>query len=402
MLINSILPGLHYRSKFHIIRNMNKNFNPYGRKSNSSDYGTYFNLLYYYVENFEDHPNIYEFMVPLKKVTIENLEKIGAKKLFDCSIDRLLNDKIAVSGSECCYEFKDALVHLFRKESLLSRLEYIHEKEEHEGPDEDDDLTPDEKEFAYYKCRVAYKSTETLDEIKSCVERETERKKKGNVYLLCSMDGMLSLQRFDIKLPSKEIDLESNYGSEAADKFNKTVDHIKQSKTGLVLLSGDPGTGKSTFIKYLTTKTSKKVIYLSSSAAEQLTNPDFLSFIMRHRNSILLLEDAEKVLRSRMSQDNDAISNILNITDGILGDCLNIMVIATFNTDRENIDSALVRKGRLLVEHHFKALPPEDCNKILEGIGSPRRTDSPMTLADIYNPEDNFHEKKEEKKKVGF
>jgi ATP-dependent 26S proteasome regulatory subunit len=91
----------------------------------------------------------------------------------------------------------------------------------------------------------------------------------------------------------------------------------------------------------------------------------------------------------------------LNITDGILGDCLNIMVIATFNIDRENIDSALVRKGRLLIEHHFKALPADNCNKILEKMGSERRTEEPITLAEIYNSEENFHEK-EEKRKVGF
>jgi ATP-dependent 26S proteasome regulatory subunit len=122
---------------------------------------------------------------------------------------------------------------------------------------------------------------------------------------------------------------------------------------------------------------------------------------MGHRNCILLLEDAEKILRSRESAENDAISNILNISDGILGDCLNIMVIATFNTNRENIDSALVRKGRLLVEHHFKPLSAEESNILLEKIGSKIRTEEPMTLADIYNEDDNFHCKKE-KNKVGF
>ncbi|NBT59868.1 AAA family ATPase, partial [bacterium] len=118
-------------------------------------------------------------------------------------------------------------------------------------------------------------------------------------------------------------------------------------------------------------------------------------------NCILLLEDAEKVLRSRNAQDNEAISNILNITDGILGDCLNIMVIATFNIDRDNIDPALVRKGRLLLEHHFKALPEQSANAILDKMGTRKKASGPMTLAEIYNPDDNFHEE-EERRKVGF
>ena len=379
---------------------MRPSFNPYGKKSHSSDYGTYFNLLYYYVEKFEAQPSIYEFSVPIKKSTIENLEKIGAKRVFECNSERLFSGDLVVDGTEFCYEFEDALVHLFRRESPLSRLEYMHEKDE-EDEDDLDVPHPEEKDFVHFRCRIVYQNEETLERLKSVIERDTEQKKKGNIYLLCSMDGMLTLQRFDIKLPSKEIDLEMNYGKEASDKFKKVISHLSHNKNGLVLLSGDPGTGKSTFIKYLTTKTSRKVIYISSAAAEQLTNPDFLSFIMRHRNCVLLLEDAEKVLRSRSSQDNEAISNILNITDGILGDCLNIMVIATFNIDRDNIDPALVRKGRLLLEHHFKALPEQSANAILDKMCTRKKASGPMTLAEIYNPDDNFHEE-EERRKVGF
>lgn len=375
---------------------MKPSFNPYGKKTQGTDYSTYFNFLYYYVEKFGVQPDIFEFMVPVKKSTMENLDKIGAKKIFECSAERLASSKLADYDTEICYEMDDALVYLYRRESLLSRIEYIRDDDEVEVEE-----PVEEKEFVFYKCRIAYQKKETLEKLRSHVDKDTERKKKGNVYLLCSMDGMLNLQRFDIKLPGGEMDLGLNYGSEAAEKLSKVESHLNQNKNGLVLLSGDPGTGKSTFIKYVTTKTSRKVIYLASAAVEQLTNPDFLSFMMGHRNSVLLLEDAEKVLRSRTTQDNDAISNILNITDGILGDCLNIMVLATFNIDREHIDSALVRKGRLLLEHHFKALPAEDCNRIFEKIGSSRRTTEPMTLAEIYNSDDNFHEE-EEKRKLGF
>lgn len=383
---------MHFYSKNFRIRLMKQNFNPYAKKSHTNDYGTYFNLLYYYVENFNEHPNVYDSSVPIKKPSFENLEKIGAKKVFVCESERLLEDVVSVNETELCYEYKDALVYLCRRDSLLNRLDYLHESE--------DDSPQDEKEPAY-RCKILYQNKETLDALDSCLIRDTNQKKRGNVHLLCSMEGMLALQRFDIKLPTKEIDLALNYGTEATGKFEKIIDYLGQNKNGLVLFSGDPGTGKSTFIKYLTTKTTRKVIYLSSAAIEQLTNPDFLSFIMGHRNSILLLEDAEKALRSRTTQDNDAISNILNITDGILGDCLNITVIATFNIEREKIDSALVRKGRLLMEHYFKALSAEESNVLLEKIGSSRRTSDPMTLAEIYNEEGNFHED-EEIRKVGF
>ena len=375
---------------------MDKDFNPYGRRTYNGEFGAYFNALYCYVEQIGIQPSVYEFSVPVSVSSLDRLEKIGAERLFLCQAERHYGDRSSVDPVEVCYRLGDVFVYFYRREGILSRLEYLHEED---GEDEDaDDLEDDN----VTRCKVLYPLGKDISTVLECIQRRPEKKKKGNVHLLCSLDGMLTLQRFDVKLPDGEMDFETNYGPEVGIKFEKLAGFLTSNRSGLVLFSGDPGTGKSTFIKYLATKTTRKVIYLSSGAAEQITSPDFLSFMMRNRNCVLLLEDAEKVLRSRETQDNTAISNILNITDGILGDCLNIMVIATFNIDRESIDSALVRKGRLLLEHHFKALPPEAANKILEGMGSDRRTSDPMTLAEIYNPDDNFHEEAEDKKRVGF
>lgn len=373
---------------------MKRDFNPYARKSPTADYGSYFNLPYYFAEAFGQHPNVYEFGNYVSGCCMGAIEGAGGERLFLTELDRYVEGERSVSSMEACYRLGDALVYLSKREGILQRL---HEYEEDEG---DEEAVEDENDL--YRCKVLYHRREDLESALKLIQMDPERKRRGNVHLLCSMDNMLALQRFDVKLPSEEMDLALNYGDAITAKFDRILESLSGNKNGLVLLSGDPGTGKSTFIKYLTTKTTRKVIYLSSGAAEQITNPDFLSFMMRNRGSVLLLEDAEKVLRSRDTQDNAAISNILNITDGILGDCLNILVIATFNIDRDKIDPALVRKGRLLVEHHFEALSAEDANRVLERSGSERRASEPMTLAEIYNPDDNYHEEPEEKRKVGF
>ena len=373
--------------------------NPYSKKSFSGDYGCYFSLLYSYAEIFSSQPNVYEFSTFVKSSSIGLIEREGGERLVLCEVDTLSEGKPLRSPLETCYRIGDALVYFYRREGIITKRDY---ESWPYGSEDADDEEEDDDDSETFRCKVAYSTEDSLARVLLLIERAPERKRKGNVHLLCSLDGMLTLQRFEVKLPPKGIQLELNYGDEAAAKFEKVVSYLSGDKNGLVLLSGDPGTGKSTFIKYLTTKTTRKVIYLSSGAADHLTNPDFLTFIMRHRNCVLLLEDAEKVLRSRDTQDNSAISNILNITDGILGDCLNILVVATFNIEREQIDSALVRKGRLLVEHHFEPLSEEASNKVLENIGSDRKASGPTTLADLYNSDENFHEKKEEKKKVGF
>lgn len=379
---------------------MERDINPYGRKTHTSDFGSYYNLMYTYFLEVGRQPNVYEFGVQVRGESVDALVGMGFKRVFLCESEAQTLGETVVSPMEECYKRGDIFVYLYRREGILARMEYMHEEEE-----EDEEVgyneTPDDEGRVLYRCKVLYQSRERLDVVLEAIKREPEKKKKGRVHLLCNLDGMLHLQRFEVRTPPGEMDLGLNYGSEAAEKFEKVAEALEENRKGLVLFSGDPGTGKSTFIKYLTKRTSRKVIYLASGAADHLTNPDFMTFVMRHRNCVLLLEDAEKALRSRDEQDNPAISNILNITDGILGDCLNIMVIATFNIDREKIDSALVRKGRLILEHHFGPLSEEAANRVLERTGSERRASGPMTLAEIYNPDDNYHREKEERK-VGF
>ena len=82
---------------------------------------------------------------------------------------------------------------------------------------------------------------------------------------------------------------------------------------------------------------------------------------------------------------NKRVSNILNLTDGILGDCLGIQILATFNMKREKIDGALLRKGRLIAEHKFEKLSLEETNKLLNFLGKTEIAEEGMVLADIYN-----------------
>lgn len=378
---------------------MQKDNNPYGRKTQNGDFGSYFNVMYSYFLAVGKQPNVYEFGVMVKGDTPKKLLKMGFKRLFLCESESHVAGESSVTPMEECYRRGDVFVYLHRRESLLHRIEYMHQMDDE---DDDSEKPAEDESDSVYRCKVLYVSRDRISSVLEAIERSPDKKKKGRVHLLCNLDGMLHLQRFDVRTPPGDMDLELNYGVEAASKFEKVTEALEGDRKGLVLLSGDPGTGKSTFIKYLTKQTSRKVIYLASGAADHLTNPDFMTFIMRHRNCVLLLEDAEKALRSRDEQDNPAISNILNITDGILGDCLNIMVIATFNIAREKIDSALVRKGRLILEHHFGPLPQDAADRLLEKIGSDRRASGPMTLAEIYNPDDNYHEEPEEKRKVGF
>jgi len=167
----------------------------------------------------------------------------------------------------------------------------------------------------------------------------------------------------------------------------------KKNDKGLVLLHGKPGTGKTSYIRYLITQLKKNVIFLPPNMATALTNPDLIPTLIDNPNSIFVIEDAENIILDREKGGNSSVSALLNLSDGLLSDCLNIQIICSFNTDVSRIDSALLRKGRLIAKYDFQDLAIEKANKLSEKLGYEPNFTSPKSLAEIYNQDDkSFHE----------
>ena len=186
--------------------------------------------------------------------------------------------------------------------------------------------------------------------------------------------------------------------------------HIKESLNhdgkGVVLLHGVAGSGKTNYIKWLTSQVpNKKFIFVPTTMIGYLTNPEFMSLLVDNKNSVLVLEDCENYIAER-SIDNantDVVSAILNIADGMLSDVLECQFICTFNSDISKIDPALLRKGRLIAEYKFKELSVEKSNTFLASIDKAITVNKPHSLAELTNMDNlSYREKQAEKPKFGF
>ncbi|WP_421824318.1 AAA family ATPase [Flagellimonas oceanensis] len=236
-----------------------------------------------------------------------------------------------------------------------------------------------------------------------CIKFKQKEKKTdlAQINLITSGKGNFENRIIDFKKP--EVDLNHLYNDDFNDFHRKILSVLLEENTsGLHLLHGIPGTGKSTYIRYLCGLLKKKVIFLPGEIARNLDNVYMMRYLLSNSNSILIIEDAEELIVSRDHQRNSNLAMILNLTDGILGESLGIQIIATFNTDLKKIDPALKRKGRLKSSYEFKALTFQKANALLKKEGVEETTNDPLTLAEIFNFKEDQQMEEPIRKTIGF
>lgn len=238
------------------------------------------------------------------------------------------------------------------------------------------------------------------------------------IGMICYEDGDFYTKTFYIKKDYTIKNGDLHYGEGFTSFHDQLVERFKSDPKGLVLLHGLPGTGKTFYIRSLIKdliSIGKYVIYLPPSMIEQMVDPTMINFIStlvmekaeEGKSCVLLLEDAEPLLVSRKTENRSGgITNLLNVTDGLLNDMLNIQVIATFNTELSNIDEALLRPERLIARKEFKALKKEDAQILADTLGIEKKIDKASTLAEIYSQSKHseilVHEYVSDSRKIGF
>ena len=135
--------------------------------------------------------------------------------------------------------------------------------------------------------------------------------------------------------------------------------------------------------------------------ATEITNPGLISILIDRPNSIFVIEDAENIIVDREKDENSKVSTLLNISDGLLSDCLNIQIICSFNTDISKVDSALMRKGRLIAKYEFRELEAQKAQALSNKLGFDGIFKTPTTLTAIYNQGEKTYSQAN-KNKVGF
>lgn len=248
------------------------------------------------------------------------------------------------------------------------------------------------------------RTMELIAELRTLVKREVSKRNK--VYCVAeSGQGLTLLQLGFINTPLEK----GNYTPDVVVAFEHIVsDLLNRDPCGrLVILNGCPGTGKTYLIQALLNELDDKLfIIVPPSLMPELGGPSFIKLLRdcigtpkEGTGIVLVVEDADEILRTREGGSTNPISACLNLSDGILGKLLDIRVVATTNIATDFIDAAALRSGRLCSRVDVGPLPRTQAEAVFERItGSPSgQMEKHVTLADVYGM--SKHRLKAEKKR---
>lgn len=296
----------------------------------------------------------------------------------------LNSKKIIAAHYRTDKKFKKCLLYIGGKEHVYV---YIYDK------------SYDDRKDYYGICLLFTRKTKPVEKIMNDFAKLTipkEDKNEGYLNILVKTSFGFDVEKKEIPCP--KIDFSINYNEDFTPIHKLITEKLSvPDSKGLVLLHGKAGTGKTTYIRYLINNLKKRVIYVPPSMTAVLADPELVKFFIKHPNSILVIEDAENILIKRHANSTQAIANILNLSDGLLSDCVNIQIVATFNTDIRNIDEALLRKGRLIARYEFDLLEESRALKLSKELGAD--ISGKHSLADIYNAADKSFIQKNQ---IGF
>lgn len=211
--------------------------------------------------------------------------------------------------------------------------------------------------------------------------------------------------------------IKENYEEEVLADIEHVISDIRSSDPcgKLTIIDGLPGTGKTSLIESLLSLDGIIFVIVPSHQLIQWGDPNLLTLLLHHKSMnneklVFIIEDADDCLVHRDSFDSNknAISTLLNMSDGILGSILDLRLIVTTNAKIKDFDPAAIRDSRLCKRIEIGELSAEKANKIYQRLTN--TTNEPFTcsatLAEIYklakSPDQVKKLNKKPTTKVGF
>lgn len=181
----------------------------------------------------------------------------------------------------------------------------------------------------------------------------------------------------------------------------------------IILLHGQPGLGKSYAIRALSKKFNEwaKSIYITDPE-DFFDKPTYMFNVFLHSDysdtgmwNFVIAEDSDEFIRAdAKDRTGQGLSRLLNLSDGLIGQGLKILILLTTNEPLNNLHPAVIRPGRCLADIEFKPFTTDEAKLWLKNreldpdlIKHSKLEHSLAELYDIQRNNKQIKNKKEDK-----
>ena len=180
-------------------------------------------------------------------------------------------------------------------------------------------------------------------------------------------------------------EIRGNYTADIRPAFDRLMGFDRMPASGhLLLLSGPPGTGKTTILRALARAWQAwcrtEVLMDAEAMFASASALDTLLMSQADGARLIVAEDCDQLITaSARVQSGPGLSRLLNVTDGLIGQGAQMLVVLTTNEPVAKLHPAIVRPGRCLANVHVPALTAAEATAWLG-----RPVMAPATLAELY------------------
>lgn len=199
-------------------------------------------------------------------------------------------------------------------------------------------------------------------------------------------------------------DIEENYPGSVGDRLSEVMKLSNGENCGqLIMFHGTPGTGKSFAIRALLYEWKDWCLgeyivdpekFFGSSAEYMISvllgnedeyNDDNDGNDQRWR--VYIVEDGDEFLTGDAKvRSGQALSRLLNVVDGMIGQGLRVIVLVTTNEPLDSIHPAVTRPGRCMANIEFRKFDTSEALHWLNRNGDASvAVDGAQTLAELYH-----------------
>lgn len=186
-------------------------------------------------------------------------------------------------------------------------------------------------------------------------------------------------------------DIAANYPD--AEELSRLVDPEWRPAHGgqLLLLQGPPGGGKTYYIRSLLKSWHRwcNASYVTDVDRFFHDSGYMMQVLMTEAGGdnwkVIILEDSgELIAKDAKEKTGQALSRLLNVADGLIGQGLKVMLLLTTNEEMDALHAAVSRSGRCAAKLSFRDFSHDEAAAWLKQAGIDKPVPHNRSLADLY------------------